>query len=149
MERTIQFGGTVYFGEVSSNVKFKNINFGNKNKLVPRIDDWNVHVIDSREKGASWTVQAKASQLTNLTTDKPFDGSLVFRPTPDSQPQTLSNATNIAQYTKPDDQIETNNITLSWTDQSGILLALNNNASPAGQYNGVIYWTLLDSLANK
>lgn len=149
LERTIQFGGTVYFGEVSSNVKFKNINFGNKNKLVPRIDDWNVHVIDSREKGASWTVQAKASQLTNLTTDKPFDGSLVFRPTPDSQPQTLSNATNIAQYTKPDDQIETNNITLSWTDQSGILLALNNNASPAGQYNGVIYWTLLDSLANK
>ena len=149
LERTIQFGGTVYFGEVSSNVKFKNINFGNKNKLIPRIDDWNVHVIDSREKGASWTVQAKASQLTNLTTDKPFDGSLVFRPTPDSQPQTLSNATNIAQYTKPDDQTETNNITLPWTDQSGILLALNNNASPAGQYNGVIYWTLLDSLANK
>lgn len=149
LERTIQFGGTVSFGEVSSNVKFQNINFGNKNKLIPRIDDWNVRVIDSREKGSSWTVQATASQLTNTNTKKPFDGNLVFKETPDSHPINLSSTTNIAQHTKPDDLTETNNITLPWTNQNRILLALNNNVSPAGQYNGVISWTLLDSLANK
>lgn len=149
MERTIQFGGTVSFGEVSSNVKFQNINFGNKNKLIPRIDDWNVRVIDSREKGASWIVQASASQLINSATKKPFDGNLIFKETPDSHPINLNNVTNIAQYTKTDDSTETNNITLPWTNQNGILLSLDNNVSPAGQYNGVISWTLLDSIANQ
>ncbi|TGD21138.1 hypothetical protein EGT49_11960 [Companilactobacillus suantsaicola] len=145
LTRTIQIGGTVAFGEVSSHVAFKDVNYGTKNKLIPRINDWHVNVVDSRSKGTSWVVQAAATPLVNKTTKKDLDGSLVYRQDPDSHTVDLSHNVNIAQYTKQNDLTETRDITLPWTDQSGILLSLNDNPS-AGQYTGVINWTLLDSI---
>src|SRR5699024_12666490 len=99
--------------------------------------------------GASCIVQVSVSHLINSSNKKSFDCNLIFKETPDSHPINLNNVTNIAQYTKTDDSTETNNITLPWTNQNGILLSLDNNVSPAGQYNGVISWTLLDSIANQ
>lgn len=147
LNRSIQIGGTVAFGDVSSNVAFKNINYGGNKQIIPRIDDWHVNVIDSREKGSSWTVQADATPLVNAN-KKTFNGNLIYRATPDSHSFDLSNNVNIAQYTKPNDQTDTKDITVPWTKESGILLSMNDNNNTAGQYRGTINWTLLDSLQN-
>lgn len=150
LSRMIQIGGTVAFGEVSNKVSFKNIYWTSRNQLVPRLDKWNINVIDSRDKGSSWSVQAQASNLINTNKQHTLYGNLVYRENPDSQAIDLTNNVHIASHTKNSDNIETNNIASQWTDQSGILLALNNSnqTSRSGNYTGTINWTLLDSIDN-
>ncbi|KRN97596.1 lectin-like domain-containing protein [Companilactobacillus kimchiensis] len=145
--RQINVGGTVSFGDVSPDVNFKNTNTPYSNQIVPRVGAWQVNVIDSREKGSSWVVQAKASDLENTDKEK-LNGNLIYKD-PTGKVFSMNNNINIANNIKPSDLTQTQNITDTWTSQNGILLAFDSHPkNKAGKYSGTITWSLLDSLQN-
>ena len=143
--RQILVGGSVTFGTVQPSVSFKPTNGSYTDKVLPRLDQWQIDVVDSREKGSQWTVQANATNLINK--DKvPLKGNLFYRDHSGKDYNLASNI-NVANNTKDTDAIETKNITDSWKNNNGILL-LMKKGNKAGQYEGTINWSLVDSLQN-
>lgn len=148
VSRQIDVGGLLKFGYIQDKVAFKSTNGSFFDQIVPRLGDWQIDVIDSREKGSNWTVQAKASDLI-LTEDlqTPLKGNLIYRDSSGKDHNIFNNATNVATHTKDIEEPQTKNITDSWTTNSGILLSMENG-NVHGSYQGEIQWILLDSLPN-
>lgn len=111
------------------------------------MNNWQIDVIDSREKGSSWSVQASASKLTDSKTHQKFDGALIYRDHA-GKVSYLNNDLTIAENFKDDDDTQEKSITENWNSQDGILL-LSNSQNKAGNYSGEINWSLVDSLNNK
>jgi len=147
VSRQINVGGLLTFGTVQDTVHFKPTNGSFENKIIPRLDNWQIDVIDSREKGSNWTVQATASNLFLDDSDKtPLKGNLIYRE-PSGRDHNLLNPISVATHTKDIEESQTKNITDTWTTNSGILLSMENGNS-GGAYQGVINWILLDTLPN-
>lgn len=148
ISRNINVGGLLTFGYIQDKVAFKSTNGSFGNQIIPRLGDWQVDVIDSREKGSNWTVQAKASDLI-LTEDlqTPLKGNLIYRDVQGKDHNILNNATSVATHTKDIEEPQTKNITDSWTSNSGILLSMENG-NVEGNYQVEIQWILLDTLPN-
>ncbi|WP_334352939.1 hypothetical protein [Companilactobacillus sp. HBUAS56257] len=147
LNRQIQVGGTISFGFISDNISFQNINYSSRRQLIPRFNNWNVNIIDSRVKGSYRAVQATASPLIN-TKNQTFDGKLIYRENSNSQFQDLSTPVTIFESPKMTDDTKTQDITSNWAKDTGILLSTNKKISPAGKYTGSIQWTILDTLLN-
>jgi hypothetical protein len=145
--KQINVGGTVQFGSVSPQLNFKTMNLTSPNEIIPRMNNWQIDVIDSREKGSSWSVQANASKLTDSKTHQEFDGALIYRD-PTGKVSYLNNDLTIAENSKDNDDTQEKSITENWNSQDGILL-LSNSQNKAGNYSGEINWSLIDSLNNK
>ena len=145
--KQINVGGTVQFGTVSPQLSFKTVNLTSPNEIIPRMNNWQVEVIDNREKGSSWTVQASASKLTNPITHQNFDGALIYRDHT-GKISYLNNNLTIAENSKDNDETQSKDITENWNSQDGILL-ISNSQNKAGNYSGEINWSLVDSLVNK
>lgn len=146
--RQINVGGLLSFGYIQDQVLFKPTNGSFGNQIIPRKDNWQIDVVDSREMGSNWTVQAKASDLI-LTEDlqTPLKGNLIYRDSSGKDHNLLNNAINVATHTKDIEESQTKNITDSWTTNSGILLSMENG-NVEGSYQGEIQWILLDSIPN-
>lgn len=143
--RQILVGGTVAFGTVQPNVSFKTTHGSYTDKVVPRLNQWQIDVIDSREKGSQWTVQATASNLLN-SKKVPLNGHIFFRD-PTGNNHILDKVTTITENTKDTDDTETINITDAWSKNNGILLSMQKGNS-ADKYSGSIKWSLIDSIKN-
>ncbi|WP_368790461.1 hypothetical protein AB3Z09_05730 [Companilactobacillus farciminis] len=146
ISRTIQIGGSVFFSEISNNVSFSPINSVNDKQLITRSGDWHVKVTDTREKGSSWIVYAKASKLIDNSKHY-LNGDIVYRSDSNDILHDLQESTNIAQHIKQDDNDQNTDITL-WTPQNGILLETNSENN-SGLYKGTISWSLIDSIDQK
>lgn len=144
--REIDVGGSVSFGDISSNISFKTTHTLIKNQLIPRMNDWHINVNDNRDKGSGWTVLAKATELTDRKTNHILNGNIVYKDM-DGKISNLTNNVPIASNIKDSDNSETKNIADSWNANNGILLFLSSQ-NTAGNYSGNISWTLSDSLTN-
>lgn len=144
--RQILLGGNLAFGHVQEKIAFKPVNGSYTKKVIPRSDNWQIDVVDSRNKGSQWSVQAKATDLKTIN-NKFLNGKIIYR---DSKGKThyLDNNINVATNTKDSDDTQTKNITDNWTSNDGILL-LMNKGNQAGIYSGQISWSLLDSIPNE
>lgn len=143
ISRQIVFGGLLEFGNIQENVHFKPINGSFTNQVIPRLNKWQIDVVDSRDKGSTWTVQATASDLVNETTQQKLDGNLFFRDSAGKN-NLLNNPVNVATHMKDIDGTQTKNITDAWTNTDGILLSMQKG-NPVGTYQGKISWSLIDS----
>lgn len=144
--RQILKGGLVAFGPIQDKVAFKPTNGSFENQVVPRLDNWQISVIDSREIGSDWTVQAKSTDLINKSGNK-LNGHLFYRDD-SGKDSDLRNNVNVASHTKDIESTQTSNITDKWKSNSGVLLFMNKG-NLASEYNGSISWTLIDSITNK
>ncbi len=122
------------------------------NKTIHRANDWDVDVIDERENGSNWTLQADSTVLTdeNNTKETWKDGGLVFVDSKGNHDSITNQTVNIASGTKTTDSAETFHIatgTNGWTKDTGILLDQKDDQT-AGTYEGVITWTAVDGLKN-
>lgn len=135
--------GELAFGTVNPYLSFRPTVSTNK-KIVSRMGNWFINVIDSRPSSPGWTVQAQSSGLYNKS--KPLDGYLIYKG-PDGKilplnaPVSIATHENnkIAKYdSKPID------ITKNWTSDNGILLKIGSHNHP-GSYTGQITWSLLDT----
>ncbi len=143
--RKIQVGGLLSFGKIQDNLAFQSTNGSFNNKTIQRSGNWQINVVDSREKGSYWNVQAKASDLIINNKNK-LKGHLFYRNSKGKETP-LDNNVSVASHIKDIDDPQTKNITDSWTTNTGILLDLNSN-NQAGKYTGKIEWTLSDTLQN-
>ncbi|KRN97597.1 lectin-like domain-containing protein [Companilactobacillus kimchiensis] len=143
INRQIIVGGNLAFGNVQPTVSFKPTNGSFRDQVIPRLGNWQIDIIDSREKGSNWTVQANASELSNSNKDK-LKGHLFYRDL-NGKDYDLKNNINVANNIKDIDDTQQKNITDTWTSNNGILLSMDKG-NLVGQYTGVINWTLVDSL---
>ncbi|MFC6176846.1 hypothetical protein ACFQAV_08325 [Companilactobacillus huachuanensis] len=148
ISRQISVGGLLAFGYIQDTVFFKPTNGSFEDKIIPRLNNWQIDVVDSREKGSNWSVQANATNLTlNNNGKTPLKGNLIYREPSGKDHNLLNNTTGVATHTKDIEEPQTKNITDTWTNNSGILLSMKKG-NPEGQYQGKINWILLDSLPN-
>lgn len=103
-------------------------------------------MVDSRKKGSQWTVQANSTKL-KAKDGTALKGNLIYRDT-NGKDHNLDGNIAVAYNTKDSDSTQTKNITDSWTSNSGILLLMDKD-NKAGEYGGVINWSLLDSIPNE
>ena len=130
---------------VPNTVEFKPINGSYKNQVIPRLNNWQIDVTDSRKAGGYWSVQAEASDLTRNSDGTKFKGNLFYRDVT-GKDQDLNKAVTIAtSLAKNSNKSEPINITDPWTSTDGILLNMQKG-NIAGIYQGTIAWTLIDSL---
>ena len=148
VSRQINVGGLLTFGTVQETVHFKPTNGSFESKIIPRLDNWQIDVIDSREKGSNWTVQANASNMfLNNDPKYPLKGNLIYRDNSGVDHNLLNNTISVASHTKDIDDTQTKNITDTWTSNSGVLLSMEKG-NQGGNYQGKIQWILLDALSN-
>ncbi|GEO59534.1 lectin-like domain-containing protein [Companilactobacillus bobalius] len=144
--RQITVGGNLAFDYVQNIVSFKPINGSFTDGILPRLGKWQINVVDSREKGSQWSVQAKASDLVSEDKNKLL-GNLFYRDT-DGKDYDIDKDFPVATYVKDTDDTQIKNIADTWTDNSGILLAVKKG-NKAGIYTSKISWSLIDSTPNK
>lgn len=145
--RQITVGGNLAFDYVQNIVSFKPINGSFTDEILPRLGKWQINVVDSREVGSQWSVQAKADDLVSNDKNKnKLLGNLFYR---DSTGKDYSLDKNfpIATHTKDTDDTQIKNIADAWTSNSGILLAIKKG-NMEGTYIGQISWSLIDSIDN-
>lgn len=147
--REINVNGSVLFGDFSSQVSFDNVLSYNssKNRIIPRMGNWFVNVIDSRPKGSSWTVQATGTDLIDYDHNKTLDGNMIFKNNHGNIQELSNNTIDIANHIKDSDNVETKDITKNWSKTSGVLLNFGSH-NMAGKYDGTITWSLIDSTVN-
>lgn len=144
--RQITVGGNLAFDYVQNIVSFKPINGSFIDEILPRLGKWQINVVDSREKGSQWSVQAKASDLVSEDKNKLL-GNLFYRDA-NGKDHDIDKEFPVATHVKDTDDTQVKNIADTWTDNSGILLSAKKG-NKAGIYKGTISWSLIDSLSNK
>ncbi|HIY93171.1 lectin-like domain-containing protein [Companilactobacillus sp. HBUAS56275] len=145
--RQITVGGNLAFDYVQNIVSFKPINGSFTDEILPRLGKWQINVVDSREKGSRWSVQAQADDLVSTDKDKnKLLGNLFYRDA-NGKNHSIKNGFSVATHTKDTDDTQIKNIADSWTTDSGILLAINKG-NKAGIYTSTISWSLIDSIDN-
>lgn len=142
ISRQIEVGGLLKFGNVQQNVNFKPINGSYLDQIVPRANNWQIDVVDSRDIGSDWTVQANATSLSNGKST--LNGNLFYRDN-NGKDQDLTIPVSVATHKKDILGTQTKNIADTWTPNSGILLDMKKG-NQAGQYEGTIFWSLIDSV---
>jgi len=154
LKRQINVGGLLSFGYVQNNIHFQSTNNTFEDKILPRLNNWEINVVDSRENGSQWTVQAQSTKLINKSDGTTLKGNIFYKDPNSLSNQPLDsiddtgkpcNPITIATHQKDTDIPETTNITNPWTSDSGILLSMKYGNTP-GEYKGEIYWTLLDTI---
>ncbi|MFH5811392.1 hypothetical protein [Companilactobacillus sp. FL22-1] len=147
LNKVIEIGSSVSL-DVSKNVAFNDIKFSKGNQIISRKPGWIVKVTDNRNSGNSWRLEAKGSPLINITNKtQTLNGNMLFKDSFD-QIFPLDKNVQISQNTKTSDEEQITDVTQTWTSDNGILLSLLK-PSLAGTYQGVIDWTLVDSIQKK
>lgn len=146
IQRTINVGGLLAFGNVQNTVSFQSTDGSFTDKTIPRLNKWQIEVNDSREKGSTWEVQASSTDL-KLVDNTKLKGNLFYRNPKDkvSDINITNNLTTVATHIKSVDGNDRQNIIDSWTENSGVLLFMKHG-NPSGTYKGKITWSLLDSI---
>lgn len=137
--------GNLEFGDFEKKVSFQNIKQVQSNEIIPRQDGWQVEVIDGRNSGQGWTLQAKSTDLFNELGHK-LDGNIIYRSL-NGRIYPLNNYQSIYWNTKESDDVQTVDVASEWTKDSGVLLQLGKY-NPAGVYSGTISWSLVDGIKN-
>jgi len=144
--RQINIGGLLAFGNVQENVNFKTTTGFSGNQIIPRLNDWQIEINDSRQKGSSWRVEASTTGLTlDDENHTPLMGNLFFRYSNGRDLDIKNQEVTVASHVKNTDESEKINITNTWNSNDGILLFLKNG-NKAGIYQGLINWTLINSI---
>jgi len=144
--RQINIGGLLAFGNVQENVNFKTTTGFSGNQIIPRLNDWQIEINDSRQKGSSWRVEASTTGLTlDDENHTPLMGNLFFRDSNGRDLDIKNQEVTVASHVKNTDESEKINITNTWNSNDGILLFLKNG-NKAGIYQGLINWTLINSI---
>lgn len=146
--RQITVGGNLAFDYVQNIVSFKPINGSFTDEVLPRLGKWQINVVDSREKGSEWSVQAKANDLISNDNNKlKLLGNIFYRDA-NGKDHDIDKDFPVATHVKDTDGTQVKNIADTWTDNSGILLAVKKG-NKAGVYTSKISWSLIDSISNK
>lgn len=142
-EIIINIGGGLEFGKVHTEVSFMPVIAGTGDQLVQRQEGWKVEVIDSRDVGKTWQLQARAEKMKN-DLNNVLDGEIIYRDVNGAAIE-LKEYTTIFSHIKSTQEMQVTDVVNSWQSDTGILLQLNN-FSNAGKYNGKIHWCLVDSI---
>ncbi|WP_125714105.1 L-type lectin family protein [Companilactobacillus kedongensis] len=138
--------GNLEFGQVGKNVYFENIKKSYPGEIVPRQSGWQVEVIDGRDPGLGWTLQAHATVLKDNVNNQILNGNMVYRST-EGKIFPLTGLQEVYRNIKNQDDVQTIDVASQWTKDSGILLKLDKD-NPAGIYSGTISWSLVDGIPN-
>ncbi|WP_125763382.1 L-type lectin family protein [Companilactobacillus hulinensis] len=123
---------------------FKTVNRSDMSRVIPRAGKWNLSV-DSLN--ASWKLSAKSTALINTTTGLPITGQMIYRT--DNNEQSLeTNSVEIGSGSGGTVNSDPVDITKNWSDDEGILLRVQPDTSQ-GTYQGVITWTLTNTMPNE
>lgn len=140
-------------GQLSFGSTFPAVSFGRH--AIPAIEERyapataiQVPITDTRAQGSNWTLMASASVLTG--TDGRFNGNLEYQDANGSVQTLTGSSVQVATGRRQAAQT-TVNATAGWTDtgtwhanDQGIFLDALPGTT-AGQYHGVIQWTLSDT----
>ncbi|WP_125764144.1 L-type lectin-domain containing protein [Companilactobacillus hulinensis] len=142
----INIGGALEFGNIQQDVFFKPIHVDQpeQGRLIPRQNGWQVEVVDGRPSGVGWTLQAQADDMIDKAKNQKLNGNMIHRDE-DGNIKPLGELTNIYSNVKHCEEVETIDVAGKWSEDSGILLQLNDQCL-AGNYNGLIHWNLVDSV---
>ena len=130
---------------VSTDLSFQTTNTGNNQKYLSRTSDFELDVTSLREP---WKLEVATNGLflNGQTLNNNMD--LVYKANSSSAAQTLtSSPTLIDQDSTINQTATTTDIADDWTQNTGLLVQ-QSGVSLAGQYTGLLNWTLEDSLVN-
>ncbi|MFC6176665.1 hypothetical protein ACFQAV_07415 [Companilactobacillus huachuanensis] len=130
---------------VNNSYEFKTVNQLPASRLISREGNWDITVNDGREVSAdnTWKLSASTDGLYNGST--PFNGDMVYLSSGGVENQLTNNEVNIANGVKTQVGEQDTDVSKSWTSTSGIFLR-SKKLNQAGKYNGVVDWTLADTL---
>ncbi|WP_334329930.1 L-type lectin-domain containing protein [Companilactobacillus sp. HBUAS59699] len=143
-EIIINIGGGLEFGTVHSEVSFVPIMAGLDKQFIQRQEGWKIEVVDSRDMGQSWQLQARAEKMISSNNDI-LEGDIVYKDD-NGIAKELHEYTTIFSHVKSSENVQTIDVASTWENDNGILLRLNGGSSSAGRYTGKIHWCLVDSM---
>lgn len=142
---TVSVVGRLAFKEVPEMLRFNDSNVSNRTSEVSRADpNWKMIVEDTRENKNPWRITAKLiSPFKNSMGESTLGDILLYRKA--NQAEEWINQTD---ETDVFDGVSNKNIdqyNVSWSQNEGPLLQVAPSAVKAGNYKGIIQWSLTDA----
>lgn len=133
--------GSLEFDGVADQSSFEATTLTGADQRVKRTQDWSVRIRDTRASGATWSLQAAASDLTTAEGQR-LAGHLAYT---DGQTQVKLTETPVTIHQgTATAETDLTDIVDDWTTDTGIHLQVAGHAL-AGTYRGQITWTLTDA----
>ena len=133
----IVYAGELVLSSASSILNFNLIPINNNPILCPRSSELVVKVIDSRVNGSDWKLYASISEKLKTISGEIFDGEIVYRDSSGNIYNLSSTPTLV--YTGVSSVLDT---TVSWNEDEGILLMINDKIISGLEYETKIVWSI-------
>lgn len=128
---------------VSPSLAFKDINYKARTKYIERKTPFDLSVTSLNEP---WTLSVSAADLNNGSSN--FDGNIVYKKNDTATPVILDSSDKVVEQDKKAyDTSTTDNISKTWTQNSGLLLEpAADSVNQSGKYNGKLTWSITNSI---
>jgi len=141
--RQISIGGLLKIN-ASKTLNFQNVYGTRGERIIPRLNDWQIDVTDSRKKGSGWHLFAEVTKALTDSKGNELNANIIYKD-PKDEIHLLNEPYPISTNIKDSDETQTKHITDEWTSSTGILLKLNQQVNP-GTYTAELSWILKDSI---
>lgn len=136
----IIYSGELILDSATKIIEFKLIPINNNPILCPRNNELTVNVIDTRANSTNWKLYATINHKLTTIKEEEFNGSLVYKD--NNNNITVLSDTPTLVYTGKSNDGESNTTNVTWKEDEGILLMINDKIINKKEYTANIIWTI-------